>query len=303
MTRPKSLTRTVALAGPIDLRLTLGPHRRGSGDPTMRLSRGEAWRAHRTPDGPATLHVRVTSEGVEAEAWGPGARRSLDGLPELIGAADRPDEFRPDKRVLRDLAGRLRGLRIGRTGAVIDALVPAILEQKVTGREAWAAFERMVLMWGDPAPGPQRLRVAPEPDVLARLPYYELHRAGVERRRAELIRFVCARSARIEETTGMSRPAAETRLRSIPGVGPWTVAEVVARAWGDVDAVSLGDYHLPHLVAWALAGEPRGDDDRMLELLAPYEGQRGRVIRLLEAGARRPPRRGPRMVPRSIRSI
>jgi 3-methyladenine DNA glycosylase/8-oxoguanine DNA glycosylase len=181
--------------------------------------------------------------------------------------------------------------------------VPAILEQKVTGREAWAAFKRIVMTWGEPAPGPLPLRTPPEPAVLAAAPYYELHRAGVERRRAELIRFVCARAARIEETTVMPRPAAEARLRSIPGIGPWTVAEVAGRAWGDPDAVSLGDYHLPHLVSWALAGEPRGDDERMLQLLAPYEGQRGRVIRLLEAGASRPPRRGPRMTPRSIRTI
>jgi 3-methyladenine DNA glycosylase/8-oxoguanine DNA glycosylase len=145
--------------------------------------------------------------------------------------------------------------------------------------------------------------VPPDPRVLAAAPYYELHRAGVERRRAELIRFVCARAHRIEETTTLPRPDADARLRSIPGIGPWTVAEVAGRAWGDPDAVSLGDYHLPHLVAWALAGERRGDDERMLELLEPYAGQRGRVIRLLEAGARRPPRRGPRMTPRSIRSI
>jgi 3-methyladenine DNA glycosylase/8-oxoguanine DNA glycosylase len=297
------MTRTITLAGPIDLRLTLGPLRRGSGDPTLRLARGEAWRAHRTPDGPATLHLRASEGRVEADAWGPGAQRSLDGVPDLIGIADRPEEFRPDELVLRDLAGRLRGLRIGRTGAVIESLVPAILEQKVTGREAWAAFRRIVLMWGEPAPGPQSLRVPPEPGVLAETPYYELHRAGVERRRAELIKFVCARAKRIEETTTMPRAAAQARLGSIPGVGPWTVAEVAARAWGDADAVSLGDYHLPHLVSWALAGEPRGDDDRMLQLLAPYEGQRGRVIRLLEAGAPRPPRRGPRMAPRSIHSI
>jgi 3-methyladenine DNA glycosylase/8-oxoguanine DNA glycosylase len=296
-------TRTITLDGPVDLRLTLGPLRRGSGDPTLRLARGEAWRAHRTPDGPATLHLRVSDGRVEADAWGPGAQRSLDGVPDLIGIADRPEEFRPDQLVLRDLAGRLRGLRIGRTGAVLESLVPAILEQKVTGREAWAAFKRIVLMWGEPAPGPQSLRVPPEPIVLAETPYYDLHRAGVERRRAELIKFVCARAKRIEETNAMPRGAAQARLESIPGVGPWTVAEVAARAWGDADAVSLGDYHLPHLVSWALAGEPRGDDDRMLQLLAPYEGQRGRVIRLLEAGAPRPPRRGPRMAPRSIRSI
>jgi 3-methyladenine DNA glycosylase/8-oxoguanine DNA glycosylase len=296
-------TRSLELTGPVDLRLTLGHLRRGVGDPTLELARAEAWRAHRTEAGPATIHLRVDGRAVHGEAWGPGAEQSLDGVADLLGAADRPEAFDPEARVLRDLSARLRGLRIGRTGAVVEALIPAILEQKVTGREAWAAYRRIVETWGEPAPGPRALRVSPDPAVLARTPYYELHRAGVERRRAELIRYVCSRAAKLEETTSMPRAAADARLRSIPGIGVWTVAEVAARAWGDPDAVSLGDYHLPHLVAWALAGEERGDDARMLELLAPYRGQRGRVIRLLEAGARRPPRRGPRMAVRTIRSI
>lgn len=295
--------RTIELDGPIDLRLTLGPLRRGSGDPTLRLAAKEAWRAHRTGSGATTVRLKVSETRVEAEAWGPGAGDALESVPELVGAADRPDDFRPRAPVLRDLAAHLRGLRIGRTGAVIESLVPAILEQKVTGREAWAAWRHIVWTWGEPAPGPLPLRVAPDPCVLAEAPYFDLHRAGVERRRSELIRFVCARARRIEETTTMARADAERRLLSIPGIGPWTVAEVAGRAWGDQDAVSVGDYHLPHLVSWALAGEPRGDDERMLELLEPYRGQRGRVIRLLEAGAPRPQRRGPRMTPRSIRSI
>ena len=295
--------RSITLAGPVDLRLTLGHLRRGSGDPTMRVRLDEAWRAQPTPAGAATVRLLVGGRGIDAEAWGPGAEHALEAVPDLVGVGDRPEDFDPNDRLLRDLAGRLRGLRIGRTGAVIDALVPAILEQKVTGREAWAAWRRIVLAWGELAPGPIPLHTPPAPDVLAGLPYYELHRAGVERRRSELIRFVCSRARRIEETTVMRRHEAERRLLSISGIGPWTVAEVAARAWGDPDAVSVGDFHLPHLVSWVLAGEPRGDDEKMLQLLEPYRGQRGRVIRLLEAGASRPPRRGPRMAPRAFRSI
>ena len=295
--------RTLSLSSPLDLRLTLGPLRRGSGDPTLRFAGYEARRATRMPSGPCALRLRGTGDRLEAEAWGPGAEEALDRLPDLVGEHDEPGSLRPRHPVVRDLAHRLRGLRIGRTGAVVEALVPAILEQKVTGREAWAAWRRMVFMWGEPAPGPLALRAPPDPAVLARVPYFELHRAGVERRRADLIRFVCSRAGKLEETTTMNGRDATARLTSIPGIGRWTAAEVASRAWGDPDAVSLGDYHLPHLVAWALAREPRGDDARMLELLSPYEGQRGRVIRLLEAGAARPPRRGPRMAPRSIRTI
>ena len=62
----------------------------------------------------------------------------------------------------------------------------------------------------------------------------------------------------------------------------------------DDDAVPVGDLHVPNAVAWNLAGEPRGDDDRMLELLEPYRPQRGRVLRLILLAGRRAPARGPR---------
>lgn len=90
---------------------------------------------------------------------------------------------------------------------------------------------------------------------------------------------------------------------ALPGLGPWTAAEVALRALGDADAVSVGDYHIPSMVGFALAGERKATDARMLELLAPYRGQRGRVIRLLEEGGVRPPARGPRMSVRSIAAI
>ena len=89
----------------------------------------------------------------------------------------------------------------------------------------------------------------------------------------------------------------------MPGIGPWTTAEVAVRAWGDPDAVSVGDFHLKNLVAFALAGEPRGSDERMLELLAPYAGRRALVVRILELGGPRPPRYGPRLSPRDIRDL
>lgn len=93
------------------------------------------------------------------------------------------------------------------------------------------------------------------------------------------------------------------RLRSLPGIGPWTVAEVLRCAFGDPDAVSVGDFHIPNSVAWALAGEARANDERMLELLEPYRGQRGRVQRLLEVGRVLAPRYGPRMAPRNIAAL
>ena len=98
-------------------------------------------------------------------------------------------------------------------------------------------------------------------------------------------------------------PEALRPALAVPGIGPWTAAEVAVRALGDDDAVSVGDFHIPNLVAWALAGEPRADDTRMLELLEPYRGRRALVVRLLELGGSMAPRRGPRLSPRRIEGI
>ena len=296
--------RTVPVDGPLDLRRTVGIHQRGSGDPTMQVVAGRIVRATRTVDGPATVALRQVVGGVEAEAWGPGADRILDAVPALIGLEDDRTGFETGHHALvAELDRRQRGVRIGRTGAVLEALVPAILEQKVTGAEAWRGFRGLIRGWGVTAPGPFGLRLLPEPAVLAAVPYHAFHPIGIERRRADLVRRVADRAGRFEEVLDLSRDAAYARLTALPGIGPWTAAEVMLRAAGDPDAISVGDFHLPNLVAFALAGEIRGTDDRMLELLEPWRGHRARVIRLLETSGLRPPAFGPRYAPRSIAAI
>ena len=296
-------SRTFRLDSPLNLQLTLGPLVRGTGDPTMRLASGRAIRATRTADGPATIELVVAGGELRVEAWGPGAEAALDGAAALAGLADDRLGFVPGDGLIGELDRRLHGLRIGRTGAVLEALVPAILEQKVTGIEARRGYRAIIARWGEPAPGPFGLRLLPRPETLAAIPYHELHPYGIERRRADLIRVVAARATRLEEVVRLPREDAYRRLRALPGIGPWTAAEVAFRALGDPDAVSVSDFHLPNLVSYALAGEPRGTDARMLELLEPYRGQRGRVIRLLEASGIWPPARGPRCPIRSIAAM
>jgi 3-methyladenine DNA glycosylase/8-oxoguanine DNA glycosylase len=294
---------SLALDRPLDLGLTIGIHSHGPADPTTRHEAGWHVRTTRTPDGPATVAIRVRDGRLQAEAWGPGADLALGAVPAFVGLDDEPEPLRIAYGLVTELARHMPGLRIGRTGNVFEALMPAVLEQKVTGTEAFNAFRALVFAHGEPAPGPFRVMVAPSPATISRLPYYAFHPLGVERRRADTLRFAAARANRLEEATALPLEAAYRRLRALPGVGPWTAAEVGLRALGDPDAVSVGDYHLPNLVSWALAGEPRADDARMLELLEPYRGQRARVIRLLEASGIRAPRYGPRMAPRSIAGI
>ena len=297
------IERRVALRGPLDLGQTLGPLRHGLGDRTIQLGYQDAWLAVRTDAGPATLHVRVASAAeAYARAWGVGARRLLDSTPDLLGQADDPDLLRAHHPVVRHLQRQHNGLRLPRTGRMFHALVPSVFEQKVTGTEAYRAYAAFLRAFGEPAPGPNpALLLAPSPQAVAALPYHALHPIGLERRRAEVVRHAAGRAAWLEASS--SAEEATHRLRSLPGIGAWTAAEVVRAAFGDPDAVSVGDYHLPSMVAWALAGEPRADDARMLALLEPYRGQRGRLQRLLEVGRVTPPRRGPRMAPRRIASI
>jgi endonuclease III len=296
-------TREIRIKEPYDLAATLFPLRRGTGDPTMRIDGREAWRATRTPEGAATLRLRHLPGVVQATSWGPGTAWALEQAPWLVGARDDVAAFEPSDDVMRGVWRAHRGVRLPRALDVMRHLIAAVLEQKVVGTEARRAWRRISWATGEPAPGPLRLTLPPDPARVAELPYFRFHRFGVERRRAEVIRAVCARAATLEALLDGSPADARARLEAFPGIGPWTSAEITRLSFGDPDSVSVGDYHLPHVVAWALAGEPRGTDERMLELLEPYRGQRGRVQRLLEASHLSPPSFGPRMEARAIEQL
>ncbi|MGP7999441.1 MAG: DNA-3-methyladenine glycosylase family protein [Streptosporangiaceae bacterium] len=317
----------------LDLPRTLGVHGRGRSDPAYRAEAdGSIWRTSLTPDGPATVRVQVLAapasartagvpasarsgdRGVpggrppgttlRASAWGPGASWLLASLPGALGADDDRAGFDPAHPVLRELSTRFQDVRIGRTGRVLEALVPAVLEQKVVGAEARRAWRYLLLRYGGLAPGPAPvgMRVPPPAAAWRRIPSWEWHRAGVEGVRARTIIGAAEVAGRLEEIVAMSSADADRRLRALPGIGPWTSAEVRQRACGDADAVSVGDYHLPARVGWALAGRVV-DDAGMLELLAPYPGHRHRAARLVELSGLAPPRRGPRMAVRDYRSF
>ncbi|MGW6533568.1 DNA-3-methyladenine glycosylase family protein [Streptomyces venezuelae] len=295
-----ALTRTWQPPYPLDLGLTLGPLRRGPGDPTFRTTPdGSVWRASRTPLGPGTLRVAARGGSVEAEAWGPGAAWLLDGLPALLGATDDPELFAPRHRLVAMTAHRRPGLRLLRTGLVLESLIPSILEQKITTEEAYRAWRLLVRKYGEPAPGPTpaqaRMHVMPDPRTWALIPSWEWHKAGVDNKRSSTILRAVARAGRLEEAASMEPPRAQSRLELIPGIGPWTSAETVQRSNGAPDSVTVGDVHLPGIIGHALADNRDANDEDMLALLAPYEGQRHRAARLILLSGRTPPRRDPKM--------
>lgn len=281
----------------------LRQHRRGAGDPTHRLDvEGRHWRGSRTPEGPVTLALRGPDAAGEvvAEAWGPGAQWALDQLPALLGDQDDWSGFEPRHPVLAEARRRHPHLRLSRTGRVLEALVPAIIEQKVTGQEAFAGFRALVRRHGEPAPGPGpsvRLMVPPDAATLRAIPSWEWLRLHVDPARSRAVVTAARHAASLERVVGVSGPEAERRLRSLPGIGVWTAAEVRQRALGDPDAVSFGDYHVAKDVGWALTGEPF-DDAQMAAYLEPWRGHRGRVPFLLGAAGLHRPRHGARMSPR-----
>ena len=305
LTEDPGLLREWPLPFPVDIRLTLSVHRHGGGDPAYATDRsGAVWRTSLTPDGPGTLRVGSRGPMVTARAWGPGAGWLLDRVPDWLGFHDDRTGFAARHPVLSELALRYQGLRVSRGGRVFEALVPAVLEQKVVGREAHRAWRFLLLEYGAAAPGPAPagMRVVPPPRTWARIPSWDWHRAGVEGVRARTIITAAGVAGRLEDLAGLDAAEADRRLRSLPGIGVWTSAEIRQRAMGDPDAVSVGDYHLPNAVGWTLAGR-KTDDAGMLELLAPYAGHRYRVARLIELGGRQPPRRGPRMPVRDYRAF
>ena len=288
----------LVLDRPFDLAATLGTLRHGRFDPATRLTPGELWWATRTAEGPGTLRLdvqrRVGTTVVHAEAWGPGRASLLRQVPELLGEHDDTSTFTPHHPVVARAWRRHPGLRIGRSCAVVPELVASVLAQRVTSIESTRGWASLCRLLGGRAPGPIDLRLPPDPAALAAKPSWWYHRLGIERHRADTLRRVGLHAARLEEAASMPLPDAHRRLRAVRGIGAWTAAEVAGPALGDADAVSIGDYHLPNIVSWALAGEARADDARMLELLAPFAGHRGRVIRLLGADGHRAPKFGPR---------
>jgi 3-methyladenine DNA glycosylase/8-oxoguanine DNA glycosylase len=287
----------------VDVGATWGVLRRGAGDPAWRVAGASLWRGIGTPLGPVTLRVlsRPADGLVLAEAWGPGAEWVLDRLPAMLGqddtgAAQFVAHHEPVALALR----RFPGWRVPRTGLVMESLVPAVIEQKVTGQEAFSGWRRIVQRFGEPAPGPGGalgLRVPPDARTLAQVPSWEWMRAGVSPQRSDTVMRVSRLGDRLQDLPELDLVAARRRLVSVPGVGVWTAAETAHRALGDADAVSFGDYHVAANIGWALTGRPV-DDHGLVELLRPYGRQRYRVQRLLELSGALRPRRGPRMAPR-----
>ena len=302
ITEDADSTRRVALDVRVDALRTLSAVRLSAGDPTAVVHGDTVWKALRTTAGAATVAAR--QDGPDAAmfwAWGPGADAALGRAPEWLGVADTLESFDPTAHPrVAELAQERRAVRMGRFGLVAERLVPTIFGQLVIGKEAKRSYRGLVERFGEPAPGPVPLQLAPTPEVLVGLGSHDFHQVGVERKRAAIVQRAAREAARLDRLVDAPLDEAYRMLRHVRGIGPWTAASVGRVAFGDPDAVIVGDYNLPHLVAWQLAGKRRATDEEMLALLEPFAGHRGRVQALLKAGGAKPPRHGPRNAFRAI---
>lgn len=295
---------SVVFEGPASPGLTLAPWRRGGGDPCNQVGAdGAIWHTSAMNTGPVTVRITKSApDTVDGEAWGAGSAEFLDGFAALVGADDDATGFAPVEPTIAEAYRRVPHLRLGRSGRVLEALVPAIIEQRVSGMDAWRAWRWLVTKYGAPAPGPAPagMRVPPTPEAWRRIPSWEFHRANVDPGRARTIVGCAQRADALERLTA---ERAVTALRSLPGVGEWTAAETVQRAFGDADALSVGDYHLATMVGRTLLGHPI-DDEAMVELLEPLRPHRQRAVRLLEAsGLAHNPRFGARQAIPNLRTL
>jgi 3-methyladenine DNA glycosylase/8-oxoguanine DNA glycosylase len=301
-----SVARRVVFDEPANPAQTLSPLRRGPGDPCYRVLDGTIWKTSLMPSGAVTARiVKSGSATVDCEAWGSGATEFVDHLPALLGVDDDRTGFAPEEPTIAAAHRRVPHLRLGRTGRVLEALIPAVLEQRVAGKDAFRAWRLLVTKFGTPAPGPApvRMRVPPSAGAWRTIPSWEFHLANVDPGRARTIIGCAQRADALERLTSRPPEEARTAMMSLPGVGVWTAAETAQRAWGDADALSVGDYHLSNMVGSSLLGY-RIDDAEMLELLEPLRPHRQRAVRLLEAsGLARNPRFGARQAIPNLRAM
>ncbi len=296
-----STTRRWRPAWPCPVGQVLAPLRHGQNDPTYRVIDGVHHRGIRTPEGVALISIEARNSigEVVGTASGPGAGWALDQMPRQLGAEDDVSGFAPPE-VLRHVWRRAGNWRFGASGLVMESLVPAIIEQKVTGQEAFLGYRNLVERYGEPAPGVGSdlgVWVPPDAGQLGQIPSWEWLRMPIDGARSKAVRAAARVASSLERASQESTEVFDRRLRSIAGIGVWTSAEVRQRALGDADAVSFGDYHIAKDVTWAMTGE-QGDDARMAELLEAYRPHRARIPVLVAMARLRRPRRGPRMAPR-----
>lgn len=283
---------TLTLDGPLDLGATLGALGMPPRDPTLVVRGNAVALSTRTPAGDAVASFAARDGAIRVEAWGDGAAHVAERAAALCGLRDQPHRFAPTDARLADLAHRFRYRRFSSGANPVEVAMRSVFGQRVTVEEARGSYFAFIRGYGHDAPGPLGLRMLPSPARVRAMTANDFERIGVDHQRARALRAIAVEAERIErDRDDADRVVA--RLSRLPGVGPWTIALVRMRCFGDASAALVGDWHVARDVVYALTGELHGDDRRMLELLAPYKGHEARVVEMIGAAGIRHPRRAP----------
>lgn len=307
---------------PVDLAGNIAPLIRGAGDPTAATGNGVSWLSFQPAHtGPVTLAIQHPASAVvpaplRYHIWADdddAIQYVVTRMPVLLGIDDAAlagweafDELLAKTGAhlpARVVAARRRhpGMRFMATGQLVEELCTVVLEQKVTQRQARSSWSWLATTFGQDSPaGEPAPKIAPQPEQLLRIASWQWHAGWVQPFLARTVQTVAARAAAIQRLADQPLNVIDTGLNSLPGIGPWTVAETLQRTHGAPDHVAVGDFHLAHHVGEALTGH-RTDDAGMLELLAPWAGHRQRLVRLIYASGIRFSRYGPRLAPTDFR--
>jgi len=264
----------------------------GIGDPTTTLTKNSFQQARWYPSGPASLRLNLAGQAINAEAVGPGAQEAIDSAHDLLGLSDHPAKLTGDPAAER-IALQCQGIRLGRCASFASQLVTIILQLRIEWQQAASQWRRLCYTLGDDAPC-GTLRLPAHADALRHASLLQLRRLNIAEQQARTLKEVGRLFNRIDQWAAHSVGELRHRLGFVRGIGPWSTEMTLALYWAESDAVPLGDYALPHSVAYALTGAHRSDDAHMLKLLEPFRPDRGRLIRWIMGSNIAPPRRSSR---------
>lgn len=287
-------TTYLKLPKPYHLGRTLRLLSMGHADRGLIIEDRQARMCFATPSGSVSLQATVIEpDTLTIELRGDGSEWMIPHLPALLGLLDDPFSFQPTGPAKR-LVDQLPGAHLPRLPVIFHRLIQIVLQQLVSWKDATESWRDMVQTFGTPAPGPWKMKIGPTAEQLKKLAYYDLVDCGVLPRQARTVLRLAREEPRIERLARTDQEGLVRFLHSVPGVGEWTVQYLLGTALGDADALLTGDYGLPHAVSWLLQRKPRSDDAEMVELLEPFRGHRFRLVHLIQQGAVKPPRYGPR---------
>ena len=284
------------LARPCERRVELEPRwplrlPRGGADGVTRVRGGVLERLlHVEGRGVLVRAAQPSAGSVVIGAWGPSAGCCELALTRMRFALGIDDElaafharFAADP-LIGGLVRRFPWLRPARRPEPFEALAWAICEQLIEYTRAAAIERRIVRRLGpslhDCGPlaagargGGAPLRDVPGAAVIAATAPALLESFDLSAGRALALR----RAAR-EVTAGrvdLHAPDHERgwrRLRSLPGIGSWTVECLALHGQGRLDQVPAGDLALRKLVGRLRGGDPRAraDEAEVREFFAPY---------------------------------